>query len=262
MEVKAAQNLGVVVGLALLLAVVGLLAPGTALANGCNLPEHQNPQVDRILTGIINEDLVIEDKVCIGSTDPAVVTEVNGDILIKSGGVVKLGGFERPATVNGDVMVESGGKLQVKDRINGDVIAFGKAKIDLPLKARVGGDVIHHGFASGCSTTCGHVNFKGGPNQEGLVEDSIHGPGARVEGDVLINGGTLLMASGPNEANFIKGDIICDEFSKVENGTSSNWDGVGVDGSDHEHDPFEKITPKTHDHEVDGILGGDYECAA
>ena len=263
MEVKTARNLGVAVGLALLLAAVGILTPGTALANGCNLTGN-NQQVDRILTGIINENLVIEDRVCIGSTDPAVVTKVNGNILIKSGGIMKLGGFERPASVDGNVTVESGGFIQIKDRVDGNVTAFGKAKVDLPFQARVHGNVVHHGFPGGCSEKCGKVDFKGGPNQEERVEDSIHDDAAQVFGNVRINGGAILKASGPAEGNFIEGNLVCDDDSKVAGGTEEDWDNKGVDGDLEPagtHPTFTKV-PKGHDHARDGVIEGHYKCAA
>lgn len=251
------NQIATTVALAVVLAAVGLLTPGTAFANGCNLPGHPNPQVDRILSGIINEDLVIEDKVCIGSVD-ASVTQVNGEILIKPGGVVKIGGKEKPATVNGDITVESGGSLTVRDLVTGDISATGKAKINMAFLARVDGDIIH----SGGGTKPGFVDFKGGPNQDEFVEDPIHDDGAQVEGDVLIDGGAKIKASGPNEANFIKGDLICGEGSKVNGGTEENWDGAGVDGDAEPtgtHPPFTKVA-KGHDHARDGIVGGDYAC--
>lgn len=254
MEVKTARNLGVVIGVVLLLATLGMMMTGTVHANGCNLGK----QVDRILIGEINEDLVISDRVCIGEFKGA-LTVINGDITVKKGGVVKIGGRDRPAVVNGDLNVKSGGKLQVKDTINGDVIAFGNAKIDLPLQARVFGDVIHHGFETGCTSKCGSVSFKGGPNKEGKVEDPIHGQGALIDGDVLINGGAVLTAPGPNENNTIGGDLICDQFSKVVGGTSTNWDNTGTHVAA-AHD--EETGEVKDDHAVDGVVGGDYECGA
>ena len=251
------QKIFIIVVLAGLFAIVGLLTPGTALANGCNLTG-SNQQVDRILSGIINEDLVISDRVCIGSTDGN-VTVVNGSILIMPGGEVKIGGKEKPATVNGDITVESGGSLTVRDLVTGNILAKGKAKVKMAFLARVVGTITHLGGGE----KPGSVDFKGGPNQDESVQDPIGDPGAQVEGDVFINGGAKIKASGPNEANFIKGDLICGEGSKVKGGTAENWDGVGEDGDaepEDTHPEFTKV-PKGHDYARDGIVGGDYMCA-
>lgn len=257
--IRSQQQIATIVALAVVMAAAGILTPGTALANGCNLPGHPKPQVDRILSGIINEDLVIEDKVCIGSTDEN-VTEVNGSILIKPGGVVKIGGKEKPATVNGDITVESGGQLTVRDLVTGDILAKGKSKVKLAFLARVDGTIIHQGGGE----KPGSVDFKGGPNENGDVVNPITAPGAQVRGDIIINGGAKIKASGPNEANFIQGDLICDEDSKVKRGTAGNWDGTGEDGDAEPegfHPESQPVLPKGHDHARDGIIGGDYLCA-
>ena len=254
------QRIGFVAVLVALMVSAGWLSPGLALANGCNLRDHRtNPQVDRILSGTINEDLVIEDAVCIGSTDPSVITVVNGDILIKPGGEVKIGGKEKPASVNGDIIVKNKGSLTVRDLVRGDIFAEGKAKVKLAFLARVEGDIEHVGGGD----KPGSVDFKGGPNQEGFVEDPIHDPGTQIYGDVSISGGAQIKASGPNEANFIQGDLVCGEGSRVDGGTAEDWDGKGVDGDaqpDGTHPPFTKVA-KGHDHARDGIVGGDYDCA-
>lgn len=216
----------VVVGV-VLVAALWTLAAGTASANGCE-------DANVVLGGEINQNVVVPagEKWCFGVvTVPPTLTTVNGNVTVQ--GTLLIGGVDRPATVDGYLVVESGGKLVVKDKVEGDIEASGTAEVELALQARVRGNVRHAGPG-------GEVDFKGGTKQ------NLQQPGAQLAGNLVMEGGAKLKASGPNPNNRVEGNIVCADLSKVVAGTATNWDGdLNADG-----------TPN-----VDGAIGGHYECA-
>jgi len=259
MEVKTARNLVVAIGLAMSLAILGMIMTGPAHAGGgAGGGGGGGAECDDIdPSKLITDDsdvpsgtlIVTAGEWCIGAeTDPEDETDFNilhFDIKVLDGGILAIGAKNRFVKLDGNVKVEDGGKLIVRKTILGNINAKASATIELKLKTRVGGNVHHMGKKGG--SPAGWIDFQGGANAD-LPEATI------ISGNLDLKGGALLKASGPSEKNVVEGHIKCSKGSKVEGGTATNWDGL-----DEVEDEDGEIVETGED---DGTIGKKYKCAA
>jgi hypothetical protein len=223
--VHSLKQIGLATALVTFLAAPSFLLPGTASANGCTLAD-----VDVTDFDFCQGELVVPNadfsSVCLGKagepTDCA-TTQLNCNIVIKDGGVVKIGGDDRDTCLNGNIEME-GGFLDVRREVNGNIEAEGDAEIDLARQA-----VIHGNVELEDSSV---VDFKGN-----IPKNNPNAGAAKVFGNVEIEDDATLLATGKNEKNLVTGNIECDE--PIPGATATDWDGDG---------------------EKDGTVGGNFEC--
>lgn len=210
---------------ALLLAIASLLLPGISYANGCGIGDVDVTDFDSCSGTLVVPNAEFS-SVCLGKAGEATdcaTTELNCDIEILEGGVVKIGGDNRETCVNGDITME-GGLLDVRREVSGDLEAEQRAVIDLGAKAIIHGDIELEDSST--------LDFKAN-----IPKNNPNAGGAQVFGDVEIEDGAGLFATGKNEKNLVAGDIECEQAIVGANAT--DWDGDGKN---------------------DGTISGDFEC--
>jgi hypothetical protein len=209
------------------LAALGLLLPSTVHAVPCSGPLGGPglTEVDEIITSCPSDgDLVIDNTACLGAKEASIEDNTFNCNIHVSGGALQVGGEKRQVVVKGNIEVDDMGELFVVGEVHGNIELEDDAFVEFALEARVFGNVEHEG-------PLGYVDFIGK-----IPSDNPDKIGAQVFGNIELEGGAELRASGPNQENFVGGNIECETPT---GGSATDWDGDGT---------------------KDGTIGGNFEC--